>query len=250
FGDMVAPGFFRFLRCLDSAQVVTPHMLDARDDEVALQFGAGWAVADRRRALWAVDIEQIRKVRARHAQMRARAAGPFLPKRLAVRAANVDAGQPAREEIEPRRQYENVELDFPVLRLDTRRRHSFDWRLEQVDDMDGRLIVRLVVVLLQRRPFNAERMQWLHRCKLLRDGGILDPCAHLVAPERIGGIVGLLVAQYVLVGADPREEAAPVPQLLVRRQPFPVGNIERVLRNEIIVEPAEGLGSLTEALGK
>src|ERR1700722_16561178 len=77
FGDMVAPGFLRFLRRLDTAQVVTPHVLDARDDEVALQLGAGRPVAERRRALWAVDIEQIREVRARHAQMRTRAAGPF-----------------------------------------------------------------------------------------------------------------------------------------------------------------------------
>src|SRR5437899_11604725 len=93
-------------------------------------------------------------------------------------------------------------------------------------------------------------MQWLHRCKLLRDGGILDPCAHLVAPERIGGSVGLLVAQYVLVRADPREEAASVPQILVRRLPFLVGNIERVRRNDIIVEPGEGLGALEEAFGR
>src|SRR5207244_2755478 len=59
FGDMVAPGFFRFLCRLDPAEVVTPHVLDARDDEVALQLGAGRPVAERRRALWAVDIEQI-----------------------------------------------------------------------------------------------------------------------------------------------------------------------------------------------
>src|SRR5712691_2003286 len=250
FGDMVAPGFLRFLRRLDPAEVVTPHVLDARDDEVALQLGAARSVAERRRALRAVDIEQIREVRARHAQMRARAAGPFLTQRLAVRAANVDAGQAAREKIEPRRKYENVELDSPVLRLDTRRDHSFDWGLEQVDNMDARLIVRLVVVLLQARPLHAERMQWLHWCELLRDGGILDPRTHFVAPERIGGIVGLLIAQYVLVRAEPREEAASVPQILVRRQPFLVGNIERVLGNEIIVEPGEGLGALEEALGK
>jgi len=74
--------------------------------------------------------------------MRARAAGPFLPQRLAVRAANVDAGQAAREEIEPRRQYENVELDFPVLHLGTCRRHPFDRGLEQVDNLDVGLIVR------------------------------------------------------------------------------------------------------------
>src|SRR5580693_7223418 len=148
FGDMVAPGFLRFLCRLDAAEVVAPHVLDARDDEVALQLGAGRPVAERRWALWAVDIEQIRKVRARHAQMRARAAGPFRPKRLVVRAANVDAGQPAREEIKPRRKYENVELNFPGLRLDTRWRHSFDWGFEQVDNSDIRMIVRLVVVLL------------------------------------------------------------------------------------------------------
>src|SRR5580693_8373143 len=41
FGDMVAPGFLGFLRRLDPAEVVTPHVLDARDDEVALQLGAG-----------------------------------------------------------------------------------------------------------------------------------------------------------------------------------------------------------------
>src|SRR6202011_4319713 len=111
FGDMVAPGFLRFLRRLDPAQVVAPHVLDARDDKVALQLGAGRAVAERRRALRTVDIEQVREVRARHAQMRARATRPFLTQRLAVRAANVDAGQAAREEIEPRRKYENVELD-------------------------------------------------------------------------------------------------------------------------------------------
>src|SRR5580692_12646472 len=163
---MVAPGFLRFRRRLDPAEVVTPHVLDARDDEVALQFGTGRSVAERRRALWAVDIEQIREVRARHAQMRARAAGPFLPQRLAVRAANVDAGQAAREEIEPRRQYENVELDFPVRRLDTRRRHSLDWGLEQVDEPNVRLVVRLEIVLLQGRALNTERMHWLHRRKL------------------------------------------------------------------------------------
>src|SRR5215469_5178833 len=247
---MVAPGFLRFLRRLDPAEIVTPHVLDARDDEVALQLGAGWPVADRRRALRAVNIEQVREVRARHAQMRARAAGPFLAQRLAVRTANVDAGQAARQEIEPRRQNENVELDFPVLRLDTRRGHSFDWGLDEVDNLDVRLIVRLVIVLLQGRPLNAERMQWLHRRKFLRDRGILDSRAHLVAPERIGGIVGLLVAQYVLVGADPGEEAAPVPQILIRRLPFLIGNIERALRNDIIVEPAEGLGALAEALAK
>jgi len=39
-------------------------VLDARDDEVALQLGAGRPVAERRRALRAVDIEQIREVRA------------------------------------------------------------------------------------------------------------------------------------------------------------------------------------------
>src|SRR6202047_2912342 len=32
FGDMVAPGFLRFRRRLDPAEVVTPHVLDARDD--------------------------------------------------------------------------------------------------------------------------------------------------------------------------------------------------------------------------
>src|ERR1700756_4654027 len=127
---MIAPGFLRFLRRLDPTELVAPHVLDARDDEVALQLGAGRPVAERRRALRAVDIEQIGEVRARYAQMRARAAGPFLTQRLAVRAANVDAGQAAREEIEPRRQHENVELDFPVLRFDTRWRHSLDWGLE------------------------------------------------------------------------------------------------------------------------
>src|SRR5260370_37875810 len=108
FGDMVAPGFLRFRRRLDPAEVVTPHVLDARDDEVALQLGAGRPVAERRLALRAVDIEQSRELRARHAQMRARAAGPFLPQRLAVRAANVDAGQAARDGIKPPRHYENV----------------------------------------------------------------------------------------------------------------------------------------------
>src|SRR5215471_66657 len=95
-GDMVAPGFLRFLRRLDPAEIVTPHVLDARDDEVALELGAGRPVAERRGALRAVDKEQVSKARARHAQMRARAAGPFLPQRLAVRAANIDAGQALR----------------------------------------------------------------------------------------------------------------------------------------------------------
>src|SRR6516162_2594917 len=221
---MVAPGFLRFLRRIDPAEIVTPHVLDARDDEVALQLGAGRPVAERRRALRAVDVEQIREMRARHAQMRARAAGPFLAERLAVRAANVDTGQAARYGIKPRCQYENVELDFPVLRLGTRRRQAFDWGLEQVDNMDVRLIVRLVVVLLQARPLHAERMQWLLWCKLLRDDGILGPRAHLVAPERIGGIIGLLVAQYILVRAKPRVETASVPQVFVCRQSFLVGN--------------------------
>src|SRR5271155_775158 len=45
FGDMVAPSFLRFLRRLDPAEVVTPYVLDARDDDVALQFGAARPVA-------------------------------------------------------------------------------------------------------------------------------------------------------------------------------------------------------------
>src|SRR5262245_41686493 len=35
-GDMVAPGLLGFLRRLDPVQVVTPQVLDARDNEVAL----------------------------------------------------------------------------------------------------------------------------------------------------------------------------------------------------------------------
>src|SRR6516164_1321140 len=93
-------------------------------------------------------------------------------------------------------------------------------------------------------------MQRPHRRKLLRNRGIPDPRAHLVAPERIGSVVGLLATQYVLVRADPGVEAAPVPQILIRRLPFLVGNIERALRNDIIIEPAEGLGALAEALAK
>src|SRR5215467_9763336 len=91
--------------------------------------------------------------------------------RATAKNEGIPEGQAACEEIEPRRQYENVELDF--------RRHSFDWGLEQVDDLNVLLIVHLVIVLLQGRPLNAERMHWLHRRELLRDGGILDPCAPL-----------------------------------------------------------------------
>src|SRR6202008_2975202 len=104
------------------------------------------------------------------------------------------------------------------------------------DNMDVRLIVRLVVVLLEARPLNAERMQWLHRCKLLRDCRILDPRTHLVAPDRIGGIVGRLVAQYVLVRADPREEAAPVPQISYAVFCLKKKKNERVRRTEMIGE--------------
>src|SRR2546429_9425426 len=44
-GDMVAPGLLRFRRRLDPAEVVAPQVLDARDDEGALQLGAGRPVA-------------------------------------------------------------------------------------------------------------------------------------------------------------------------------------------------------------
>jgi hypothetical protein len=43
---------------------------------------------------------------------------------------------------------------FPELRAH-RPYHRFDWRLEQVDNMDVRLIVGLVVVLLQARSLRA-----------------------------------------------------------------------------------------------
>src|SRR5271163_1565091 len=114
---MVTPRLFRLRSRLDPVQIVPAHVLDTLDDKIALELGAARPIAERRRALRAVDVKQVREMRTRHAEVRAGTARPFLSKRLTVRAVYIDAGQTARNRIKPRRQNEDVELVFAILRF-------------------------------------------------------------------------------------------------------------------------------------
>src|SRR5208283_5524632 len=130
---MVAPRLLRLLRRRDPAQIVPAQLFDTLDDKIALKLGAARSIAERRRTLRAVDVEQVREVRTRHAEVRAGAARPFLLEGLSVRAAYVDAGQTARNGIEPRCQNQDVKLVFAFFRLYPGRSDPLDRGLAQVD---------------------------------------------------------------------------------------------------------------------
>ena len=194
-----------------------------------------------------VDVEQVRKTCARHAQMGARTLGPFILERDSLSTAYVYAGQPPGYGIEAGGQDQNVQFVLALLRLDALRGYSLDRRLAQVDKRDIVLIEHLVIILFQRRALDAERMGRIHGRQLVRNGRIFDPCAGFIAPECVSGAIGFFVHQNIVERADPRVKAAFCPEILVDGQPFLRRDLKRRFRHEIEVEPAKHLAATAES---
>src|SRR5260370_41862750 len=101
--------------------------------------------------------------------------------------------------------------------LDPAARHSFDGRGAQVDDAHIALIEDLIEVLLEGRPFDSARMNWLRGGEYLGNGRVIDPHPRFVAPELISGAVGLLIHKDIVEPANPRGKATHLPQALEDR---------------------------------
>jgi hypothetical protein len=74
---------------------------------------------------------------------------PFLPRRLAFRAADIDAGQAASHRVETCGQDKNVQVMPAGGRRDPASRHSFDWGFTKIDKTHIGLIEDLEEVLFK-----------------------------------------------------------------------------------------------------
>jgi len=111
---------------------IRTQVFQAFHNYVTLQFGARRPVAEGRRALRTVDVDQIGKARAGHAQMCAGALGPLVLQAHAVGADDVDCGEPASDRIEAGGQHQHIELDFTFARQHAFGRDALDRRFPQV----------------------------------------------------------------------------------------------------------------------
>lgn len=107
---MFPPLLFRGDGSVDSGLAFAPHVLDATDDPITLQFGAGRTVAKGRGTLRTVGEEQVREAGGRHAEVGPCVFGPFGFQGLAVDAFDVDLGEAAGDGVEARGEHEDVEL--------------------------------------------------------------------------------------------------------------------------------------------
>lgn len=216
-------------------------MIQQPGDPVSLKLRAGRPVAEGVRTLRAVDEEEIGEVRRCHSEMGANTLRPLFLQRLALRATNVDAGQPAGHGVEAGRQDKNVQVMLAGRCPDPAARHPFDRGGAEVDKPHIGLIEDLVEVLFERRPLDAVGMKRLRRREHLGNGRIFDPRPGLVAPEPIGGAVDVLVHQDVVERADPWRKATRLPEALEGRLPLKIGRLGPRLCEEIDVGPREGL---------
>src|SRR6476661_6979548 len=107
--------------------------------------------------------------------MGANAACPLVLQRLALRAADINAGQPASHRVEAGGQDKNIQVVLVSSGLNPAARHSFDWRGAKVDQTYIALIEDLIEVLFEGRPLDAVGMNRLRRREYLGNGRIIDP---------------------------------------------------------------------------
>ena len=100
---------------------------------------------------------------------------PFLPQRLALRAADIDAGQPAGHRVEAGGQNKNVQVVLARRCLDPAAGHSLDWRGTEINKTHIWLIEDLIKVLFQGRSLDAVGMNRLRGREYLGNGRIIDP---------------------------------------------------------------------------
>ena len=90
----------------------------------------------------------------------------------------------------------------------------------QVNQVHVRLVEALVVTLLERGAFGAERVGRLERCEEFRDRRVHDPGTCLVPPEVVCGAVGGEIKTDVFEGSGPEVKAAGLPCLFKDSTPL------------------------------
>src|SRR5215472_965371 len=127
-------------------------------------------------------------------------------------APHVDAVEGAGDRVKARRIDDDVEFVFCVARLDAGRGDALDRRLVDVDELDVRLVIDLVVAAFERHSAGAETV--VLRDQLLGDLRILDPLADLARDEIGDQRVCLAVHQDVAEIAHPDAETGLAVKLL------------------------------------
>src|SRR3984957_12359298 len=170
---------------------------------------------------------------------------PFLPQRLALRAADIDAGQSPSHRVETRGQDKNVQVMPAGGRRDSAAGHSFDWGFPEIDKTHVVLIEDLEEVLFERRSLGAKGVNRLRRCEYLGNGGIVNSRSRLVTPEVVSGAVRSFIREDVVERANPRSQATDLPNAFKRRAPLALGHLGGRLVEGLIVEPSEGRPALS-----
>ena len=185
------PCRLRLGRRFDGRVSVRAHVLDAVRDPVHVLLDRHHHVGEHRRAAGPRDGEQVREPGDAEAEVGDRPRGPRVAQRDAVAPADVDAEQRSGHRVETRREHDRVHYIGRVADVHRVLGDCVDRRAAHVDEVNVRLVERLVVAAVDARSLAAHDDL---RREQLRDLGVVHHRPDLGAGE-VGGVLVRLVGE-------------------------------------------------------
>lgn len=168
---------------------------------------------------------------------------PLVLQRGTIDGLEAHVGHPARGDVEPRRQGDDVEFVFLAVRRPDAPFGELGDRvarlLADVDDCHVVPVQDLVVVLFEAGPLHAERVRRLRGAEKLPLRRVRDARRLLLAPKVVHAPVGLHVEQVVLVAAEPEAEPLFGPEGFVQGLALLGRVLERVALGKVVGEAGE-----------
>src|SRR5215831_10296051 len=107
-----APPLLSLNRGLEPRPIALAHVVQHLSYPISLKLRAGRSIGKSVRAVRAIDKEEIREAGGRHSQMGSNALRPLILQSPAVRAPDINAGQPTRHWIKPSSQNKDIQVVF------------------------------------------------------------------------------------------------------------------------------------------
>ena len=172
---------------------------------------------------------------------------PVVLQAAAVDAADIHRVIGAGQRIEAGGINDHVEFALAGARADTGGRDALDRCLVQIDQLDIRLVVDLVVARLQRQASGAEAV--VFRDELFSGCRVFHPLTNLARDEVRDQRIGLAVGQDVAIVADPDAEARLGIALLPEGFALFARDLERAARIGFVDESARIFAAALKDLG-
>ena len=183
--DLLVPGLLDASPRLDPGESFPVHVFDEAGHPVDTILDRAREVRRPRHALRARDHQQVREAVGQETVGGRRPLAPDVPEAYPVDPPDVDLVEGTDDDVEARREHDQVEIVVLGGRLDARSREAFDRGLREVDQVDVVAVVGLEVVRLEGQALDTEAV--VLRDQLFGDFGIVDALA-----DPVGDVVGHL----------------------------------------------------------